>query len=329
MRNLKCSRRVFKCLSLCAAIVAALAPLPPAVSADDAPEVFARGYGSRAAGMGNSFVSIANDASAVFWNPAGAGWIPRKTITFSLTDIYFADVDYSSVSYVHPVPGAGAIGLSLTRWNVDGIEKRDENNVVTGGLTDTQMEMIASYSTPPVWNLTAAFGVKLDSQAMDGERALGVGADLGLLYRRARPGGRSFSAGVSLRNVVEPVLDLRRERTCFPRAAVFSACYGGVVSRYIDDWRFIVDLNAPSEHRGSANLGIEATVRPVSFRAGSLDGRLTAGVGTLWQGLAFDYAYSDEDYGRLHTFSLSVSFGALAPALVSGPGISEDEIAER
>jgi hypothetical protein len=280
--------------------------------------------------MGNSFVSIANDASAVFWNPAGAGWMSQKTITFSLTDMYFADVDYSSVSYVHPVPKAGAIGFSLTRWNVNGIEKRDDNNVLLDdGLSDTQMEVITSYSSPPVRNLTAALGLKLDTQAMDGEKAFGMGLDLGLLYRRHHLSGRSFSAGISLRNLVEPVLELRRDRTTFPTRAVFSASYGGPRNRYIDDWRVIFDINAPSDVPGSANFGLEASIRPVSFRAGSLDGRLTAGVGTLWEGLSFDYAYSDEDYGRLHTFSLSFSFGDPVRGFASGEDEPGESLATR
>lgn len=304
-----------------------------AINADarEASEVFARGFGSKAAAMGNSFVSIADDASAVYWNPAGAGWIPRKTISFSFTDMYFADIDYSSVSYVHPVGGMGAMGLSLTRWNVEGIEMRDDNNLLLDDdLSDTQMELIASYSTPPVRNLTAALGVKLDTQAMGDKRAHGVGLDLGLLYRcgaRRRMTGRCFSAGISVKNLVEPVLELDEDRTSFPTRAVFSTAYGGGRNRYLDHWVLSVDLNAPSDVPGGANFGLEASIKPVSFRAGSLDGRLTAGIGTVWEGLSFDYAYSEEDYGRLHTFSLGISFGDPAPELVARRQEQDEETA--
>ena len=297
------------------ALAAALLTLAPAraAGAREAAEMFARGFGSKAAAMGNSFVSVADDASSVFWNPAGMGWLGRKTISFSLTDTYFADVDYSSVAYVHPAGRAGAFGLSLTRWNVEGIEKRDENNLLlSDDVSDTQMECIASYSSPPLGGLTAALGVKVDSQSMDDERALGTGLDLGLLYRSSPPsahGVRSFNAGISVKNLIEPVLRLRSDRTSFPTRAVFSTSYGGGAARYLDDWTVTLDLNAPSDLLGAANFGFEASVRPVSFRVGSMDGKLTAGLGTAWEGLSFDYAYSDEDFGRLHTFSLSVSFG--------------------
>jgi long-subunit fatty acid transport protein len=308
-----------------------IAALASPALARNAPEVFARGFGSKASAMGNSFVSIADDASAVFWNPAGTGWIPRKTFTFSLTDIYFADVDYSSVSYVQPAGTAGAFGFSLTRWSVDGIEKRDENNILLrSDLGDTQMEFITSYSTPPLRDLTAAVGLKVDTQAMDDETAFGMGLDLGVLYRPGSTGlrgRRAFSAGIAVRNLVEPVLRLSSDRTSFPTQAVFSTSYGGRGNRFFDGWTVAIDLNAPSDLPRSANVGFEASVRPVSFRTGSLDGRFTAGIGTAWEGLSFDYAYTNEDYGRLHTFSLSVSFGDPAPNLASRSETPEEKLA--
>jgi hypothetical protein len=308
-------------LSLWALTVVACPVTPAPAAASAAPEVFARGFGSKAAAMGNSFVSIADDASAVFWNPAGTGWMPRKTLIFCLTDVYFSDVDYSSVSYVHPAGRAGALGLSLTRWSVTGIEKRDERNVLLGdGLSDTQTEIIASYSSPPVRGLTAALGFKAETQSMEEERALGAGLDLGLLYRRGPSGslgGRSFNAGVSVKNLVEPVLTLREDRTKYPTRVVLSTSYAGGRTSYLDGWTITMDLDTRAEVPASANFGLEASIRPVSVRAGSFDGKFTAGIGTVWEGLSFDYAYSDEDYGRLHAFSLSISFGEGAGHLPS------------
>ena len=45
------------------------------------------GLGSRAQGMGGAFVGIANDFSAVFWNPAGAAGFRRTTFGFFATDL--------------------------------------------------------------------------------------------------------------------------------------------------------------------------------------------------------------------------------------------------
>jgi long-chain fatty acid transport protein len=45
------------------------------------------GLGTRAQGMGGAFVSIADDFSAVFWNPAGAAGFKQTTFGFSASDL--------------------------------------------------------------------------------------------------------------------------------------------------------------------------------------------------------------------------------------------------
>ena len=45
------------------------------------------GLGTRAQGMGGAFVSIADDFSAVFWNPAGAAGFRQKTFGFYAADL--------------------------------------------------------------------------------------------------------------------------------------------------------------------------------------------------------------------------------------------------
>ena len=43
--------------------------------------------GSRAGAMGGAFVGLANDFSAVYWNPAGLGFFTTRTFGFYGTDI--------------------------------------------------------------------------------------------------------------------------------------------------------------------------------------------------------------------------------------------------
>ncbi len=45
------------------------------------------GLGSRAEAMGGAFVGLADDPSAVFWNPAGAAGFDRQTLGFYLVDL--------------------------------------------------------------------------------------------------------------------------------------------------------------------------------------------------------------------------------------------------
>ena len=49
--------------------------------------------GSRAVGMGGAFTSIANDATAMYWNPAGLGFHKVKEVFFNHSN-WIADISY-------------------------------------------------------------------------------------------------------------------------------------------------------------------------------------------------------------------------------------------
>ena len=50
------------------------------------------GVGSRAMGMGGAFVATANDASAMYWNPAGIAYLENIEAIFVHTD-WLAELD--------------------------------------------------------------------------------------------------------------------------------------------------------------------------------------------------------------------------------------------
>ena len=56
------------------------------------------GVGSRAVGMGGAFVATANDASAMYWNPAGLGRINRAGIFFVHTR-WIADITFDYAGF--------------------------------------------------------------------------------------------------------------------------------------------------------------------------------------------------------------------------------------
>jgi hypothetical protein len=72
--------------------------------------------GARAAAMGESFAAVANDASALYWNPAGIGNL--KDLEIHLTHMeYVADITFDFAGVVIPT-AAGNFGLSATAWSM-------------------------------------------------------------------------------------------------------------------------------------------------------------------------------------------------------------------
>jgi len=72
--------------------------------------------GARPAGMGSAFVSIADDASACWWNPAGLAFL-EQTYNVSLMHSRLVpdweDVYYEYAAYAQKIEGLGTIGMSL------------------------------------------------------------------------------------------------------------------------------------------------------------------------------------------------------------------------
>jgi opacity protein-like surface antigen len=72
--------------------------------------------GARAASMGSAFVAVANDWSAMYWNPAGIASL-NNGVTFDHT-IWFADLGYNYIAGGLNLGSFGSLGLSLTSSSV-------------------------------------------------------------------------------------------------------------------------------------------------------------------------------------------------------------------
>ncbi|MFQ6618823.1 MAG: PorV/PorQ family protein [Fidelibacterota bacterium] len=79
------------------------------------------GIGARAAAMGEAFVGVANDASTLYWNPAGAVQIGRNELTLEKTQ-WPVDIQYDYLGYVHRTGAHTALGISLGYLYTDPME---------------------------------------------------------------------------------------------------------------------------------------------------------------------------------------------------------------
>lgn len=82
------------------------------------------GVDARAAGMGEAYTSVANDASATFWNPAGLAGSGSNSIIL-MHNSWFQDInhEFAAIQFVN---GDHNIAVSLNMMSIDGIELRDE-----------------------------------------------------------------------------------------------------------------------------------------------------------------------------------------------------------
>ena len=71
------------------------------------------GVGARAQAMGGAFVSLARDATAMYWNPAGIGKISGFETTFTHVN-WLVDTNFDYVGIVAPIGSAAAVGVNVT-----------------------------------------------------------------------------------------------------------------------------------------------------------------------------------------------------------------------
>ena len=75
------------------------------------------GIGPRAVAMGGAFVGLADDFSAIFWNPAGLAHIKQKYIAFYGFDI----IPSMTYNLETPIPGVNADAKAVTKHYLGGL----------------------------------------------------------------------------------------------------------------------------------------------------------------------------------------------------------------
>lgn len=83
-------------------------------------EFLTLGVGARPLAMGGSYVSIVDDSTAAYWNPAGLGRLTHSEAAFMHSTLFGLD-SFDFFNYAHPFGEKGAVGLSWLRVGVDDI----------------------------------------------------------------------------------------------------------------------------------------------------------------------------------------------------------------
>lgn len=83
------------------------------------------GVGARATGMGETFIAVANDITALYWNPAGLMQFKEYGAHFSHNE-WLVDLNHEFFGGVYRFGGNNALGLSVISLNTPAIQKTTE-----------------------------------------------------------------------------------------------------------------------------------------------------------------------------------------------------------
>lgn len=260
------------------------------------------GGGVRAAGMGNAMVAVVDDASAVYWNPAGLTQLKRPEFTAARTDLYgLGLVNYDNFLYAHPGIGLGGVGFGLLRLSTS--EK-------VNFLNFSENTFIFSYGLRPgidlLGNLSLGANVKY-YKVQQRTTGTGYGIDLGAQYRV-----RDLYFGAAVQDVNWPDIYFQSGyEDILPSNLILGVGYKiGKLYTIALDWDNFQEGN--TQFHGGAEAWFAQRV--VAVRIGMIHQHLkywsyTMGLGIRVSGLQFDYAMKKHfDLDNTHSFAMTLKF---------------------
>ena len=153
--------------------------------------------GPRATALGGAFVAIANDATAMYWNPSGLTRVNYLEFTASHS-FWLADIQYDYLGLVLPMGAAGTAGFSVTAMTMGQMDiTTEEEPEGTGGTFSAGSFAIGvSYARDLTDFFSIGGSVKYINESIWNSSATGLAVDLGTLFQTPIRGVR-FGASIS------------------------------------------------------------------------------------------------------------------------------------
>ena len=274
--------------------------------------------GARAVAMGGAYTAAANDATSLYWNPAGLAQIPRAALTFTREN-HPGPITFDYGAYAHRLSPGGVAAAGFRLMDAGSIASTDIDGNSLGSMH------------PRSYTWEAGYGQQL-LEMSDGEAEMTMGTvaryshadmvshgdifcgDLGVQMRHGTA-LLPWRFGAVVQNIgVGPKYDATRDR--LPLRGRL-----GMALEPTRFWLFTLDATLPVDDQASLSAGGEVTLEAQenlqAFLRGGVDTFAIAqhnsglrgisfGVGIRAFGLMFDYAFAPLGLlGDTHLFSVT------------------------
>jgi len=267
--------------------------------------VFSVGVGGRALAMGGGFTSLADDATAVYYNPAGLGILKNQELTFMHMDL-FEGTNFNFGSWVYPLNPKFGVGVGYMRIGTDELI-RMQNFVPMGTFNYSQSQVLFSIGGSPSENVAVGATVKGVNQEIDNESDWALGLDAGVIiipYKFVR-------LGFAARDAVSANLKLNSTEEETP--STLSSGIGLVEYPLSNrtDFSASFEIEKPENRSEKVHTGGELLFdNAYAVRVGYDRDNVSLGVGYAYRMFSFDYAYKVLDQvDNSHRISLSLKLG--------------------
>jgi hypothetical protein len=290
--------------------------------------------GARAAGMGEAYTVISDDANAIFHNPAGIAQMEAEKFDLTVSRIqWIADISYNAVGIainggvwgnfglsLIPAPDYGEINGTIVSTNEKGYERTGPVDVsafamgLAYGRKFTDKFMIGGHVKYAYQHLGSnpMLNQETDSIFTQVNELSTIAYDFGTIFY---PGFKSFRFGMSVRNFSGAV---NYEVYNFQLPLTFKIGVGMDVLDFFGEHpgkSFLIAIDAvhPRDYTERLLIGGEFSIGMLKLRAGykfNYDNEgLSAGCGINTGNIKLDYAYSDfGDFNLVNRVSLGLLF---------------------
>jgi hypothetical protein len=274
------------------------------------------GVSPRAVGMGNAFTAVANDATSLYWNPAGMVEQSRTMVTLNSVvwpanlSVYFAGAIFST-PYLPGTFGISARALTMdpqlerTIYMPEGTNRYFDAGDMSFGL---------SYATYFTDRFSAGITSHFIHMGLADKSVETIAFDFGLLYRIGIRGMRLGMMVQSLGGEVD--FDNRASKlpTLFKVGLAVDAYRSGAHALMASG-----EFSHPADNKERMNVGMEYTFNQFFMLRGGYNigydtEKFAWGAGfrldtSQTSDISFDYSWEDLGYlGTSHRFGLNFSY---------------------
>ena len=295
------------------------------------------GVGARGVGMGESFVAVANDVSALYWNPAGLVQFSDNQALASHTE-YVVDIKHDFFGIVYHLGDQDAVGASFSSLHMKDMEITTEAQPFGTGRYFSFGDIAAGISYSRKMTDQFSFGgtVKYVEETLDILKMRSVMVDFGTFYWTGIGSSRfavtisNFGSDVKPTGTVTEYSNLQvSDFQSFSLPTVFKL--GFALDPISDEEQVLttsIQLNHPNDNSEHFRVGLEYSWQKTFFLRGGVkrtigqplfgadetsDENLSFGAGVqLAVGVTrvnADYAFTNyTNLGSVHRISLAFTY---------------------
>ena len=278
--------------------------------------------GGRGIAMGGAFTALADDASSLYWNPAGLARIPRLSASFMYAD-QLAGINYQSLGYAQRINDSSVMGAGFRYQDFGDVDHTDisGNNLGVFHPRNTVVELGWGQSIYDLSDSEMDVAMGVVGRWIHSDTLLtadGYGGDIGVrarFFNWLYPYDLAFTAqNLGKGQKFDQVRD----------TLPFRARFGAAI-RPLNALTLAVDGIFPANDAPQGAVGAEYVLEvdrnmKAAVRAGfnsltidslGLATALSAGLGVSLKDFSFDYAFVPAGVlGNVHRFSLSFNLPA-------------------